>query len=139
MTVQLVGAIQAEGLLDATLYHPDPIVGMAQFVNVMLVIIVQVKLLIKQHVNQEPLHQYKEPYPVLSVYQESMRRLLVRLSAMIVMMMNINRNQLQQTASKFKKVVIDQVQLQKFFVQLVKQEVVVVHCALNATKGRIKT
>jgi hypothetical protein len=105
----------------------------------MLVIIVQVKLLIKQHVHQEPLHQYQDPYPVLIVYQESMRRLMVRLSAMIVMMMNINRNQMQQTASKFKKVIIDQVQLQKLFVQLVKQEVVVVHCALNAMKGRIKT
>jgi hypothetical protein len=127
------------GLLDATLYHPDPIVGMAQFVNVMLVIIVQVKLLIKQHVNQEPLHQYQEPYPVLIAHQESMRHLMVRLSAMIVTMMNINRKQMLQTASKFKKVIIDPVQLQKLFVQLVKQEVVVVQNALNAMKGRIKT
>jgi len=131
--------MQAVGLLDATLYHPDPIVGMAQFVNVMLVIIVQVKLLIKQHVNQEPLHQYQDPSLVLIAYQESMRRLLVRLSAMIVMMMNINRNQMLQAALKFKKVIIDPVQLQKLFVQLVKQEVVVVHCAWNAMKGRIKT
>jgi hypothetical protein len=105
----------------------------------MLVIIVQVQLLIKEHVNQEPLHQYQDPSLVLIAYQESMRRLLVRLSAMIVMMMNINRNQMLQTASKFKKVIIDQVQLQKLFVQLVKQEVVVVHCAWNAMKGRIKT
>jgi hypothetical protein len=34
-----------------------------------------------------------------------------------------------QAALKFKKVIIDPVQLQKLFVQLVKQEVVVVHCA----------
>jgi hypothetical protein len=64
---------------------------------------------------------------------------MVRLSAMIVTMMNINRKQMLQTASKFKKVIIDPVQLQKLFVQLVKQEVVVVHCAWNAMKGRIKT
>jgi hypothetical protein len=44
-----------------------------------------------------------------------------------------------QTASKFKKVIIDPVQLQKLFVQPVKQEVVVVQNALNAMKGRIKT
>ena len=68
-----------------------------------------------------------------------MRRPMVRLSAMIVMMMNINRNQVLQAALKFKKVIIDPVQLQKLFVQLVKQEVVVVHCAWNAMKGRIKT
>jgi hypothetical protein len=51
--VQLVGAMQEVGLLDVMRYHPDPIVGMAQFVNVMLDIIVQVKLPIKQHVHQE--------------------------------------------------------------------------------------
>ena len=87
----------------------------------MLDIIVQVKLLIKQHVHQEHLHQQQDPYPVLIVYQERMRRLMVRLSVMIAMMMNINRNQMLQAALKFKKVIIDQVQLQKLFVQLVKQ------------------
>jgi hypothetical protein len=105
----------------------------------MLVIIVQVQQPIKQHVHLVNMLHQQDPSLVLIAYQEHMRRLMVRLSAMIVMMMNINRNQMLQTASKFKKVIIDQVQLQKLFVQLAKQEVVVVHRALNAMKGRIKT
>ena len=105
----------------------------------MLVIIVQVQPPIKQHVSLVNMLHQQVPSHALIVYQESMLRLMVRLSAMIVMMMNINRNQMQQTASKFKKVIIDQVQLQKLFVQLVKQEVVVVQNALNAMKGRIKS
>ena len=98
----------------------------------------QVKLTVLD-VKRVNINQMLVKHLVLIAYQERMRRLMVRLSVMIVMMMNINRNQMLQAALKFKKVIIDQVQLQKLFVQLVKQEVVVVHCALNAMKGRIKT
>jgi hypothetical protein len=98
----------------------------------------QVKLTVLD-VKRVNINQMLVKHLVLIAYQERMRRLMVRLSVMIAMMMNINRNQMLQAALKFKKVIIDQVQLQKLFVQLVKQEVVVVHCALNARKGRIKS
>jgi hypothetical protein len=96
LTVQLAGAMQVVGLLDATLYHPDLILTMKFNIFVNVVTLVPELIHHQFHVQQGNTPTLMDQYHVFHVLPENLQKKMVVLNVLDARkdIFNLNRNNL---------------------------------------------
>ena len=138
-TAAVGGVIQSRDRRHVMLYLLVLTVRMAQYENVILVIIAKVKRQTKPNVYQDHMQQQLDRFYVFNVQLVHMPRRMEQLIVIRVVMMNINPIRVLQIVYSFEKDFIVQEQQRKWNVQRVKEETVVMKLVNNATKEDFKT